>query len=485
MILGIVSRKNLIAQSSLKILDCMQSGVLALLAKFDFAIPCDNDHLFVHCLLPLCRQPPEPTAAELEIPNRLVRKVRSLSVNCILECGIVKGLRSKINDMQDTVKSSIEARSFKREEDSTDANVEPGVTYTSTLEDHSSKVTFDSGTSKELIPTIAVLNDVVESTEKRFPHCSVVDTNSFDNSMDLCELVEVSQEQLWLKAVNLNPVLHPPLCRVWFASFIPYGFWPQLLSRIILDKNGIGSILSSLLSTALQCEEYTLNYASSDVTSLWKLYQECLIVEYDRLKLVELQLVTNVLDDDADQHNLSEQYLNQIELTIHIRDIALVHKQDDNYNEQNVIRLVTRLLVLMEQHILEIGEEWFPGTITSDFNKEVLSFVPCPLCLSSNKSTSLCLYDAPKQTVCFNGCNVICFSLKDLLEGYAVPPRTITCPSHDEMLVQQLAPDMVWLRFLIAILYVLFVCAVLRRFARRDCLWSRYSIDHRQRQEAW
>jgi len=408
----------------------MQSGVLALLAKFDFAIPYDDNHLFVHCLLPSCQQSPEPTITNLGVshpPSNLVRKVRGRSVCGILECDFVKGIKSKFSDIQDAVKANIEARSLTpfKKDDKTDADMQI------------SNISGDS--AERLKPSVVSLIDVVNRKEKRFPHCHIVDSMSFDSS---CEPDEISQEQLWLKAVNLNPILHPPLCRVWLASFIPDGFWPQLLSRIILDISGIGYILSSLLSAALQSNEYTLNHASTDASSLWKLSQECLIMEYDNLKLIELQLVTNVTDSGSDKYQLSEQYLNQIELTVHIRDIALVHKQDNDYCEQKVIRLVTRLMVLIEQHILDLGEEWFPGTITGDLNKEVLSFVPCPLCLSQ-RSDSLILYDTNKQTVCFNGCKVVCFSLRELLEAYAVLPRIIKCPLHDDMLVQQLTPDMV------------------------------------------
>ena len=424
-------RDDLLVQSTLRISDHMQSGVLALLAKFDFAIPYGNNHLFVHCLLPSCQQSPEPTTTNLHPPNSLVRKVRSLSVCGILECDFFKEIKSKISDIQDAVKTNIEAHSLTpfKKDDETDADVQSRNMSTSSFGD----------TTK---PSLVGLNDVVNCKEKRFPHCNIVDAMSFDSSMNLSEPGEISQEQLWLKAVNLNPILHPPLCRVWLASFIPDGFWPQLLSRIILDNSGIGYILSSLLSVALQNNEYTLNHASTDASSLWKLSQECLIVEYDNLKLIQLQLVTNVTDSDSDKYQLSEQYLNQIELTVHIRDIALVHKQDDNYREQNVIRLVTRLMVLIEQLILEVGEEWFPRTITGNLNNEVLSFVPCPLCLSQ-RSDSLTLYDTNKQTVCFNGCKVVCFSLRELLEAYAVLPRIIKCPLHDDMLVQQLTPDMV------------------------------------------
>jgi len=418
----------LIVQSNLHIPKHMQSGVLALLAKFDFAIPYDDNHLFVHCLLSSCQQPPKPTATDLGVSNNLVRKVRSLSVCDLLECDFVKVIKSRITDIQDAVKANSEAPSLApfKNNDGIDANIESNIMPTSN---------FNGTTETSLV-------DVLNHKKKRFPHCNIVDTISFENSMNLNEPVGMSQEQQWLKVVNLNPILHPPLCRVWLASFIPDGFWPQLLSRIILDKSGIGHILSSLLSAALQGDEYTLNHARTDASSLWKLSQECLIVEYDSLKLIELQLVTNVVDSSIDKYQLSEQYLYQIELIVHIRDIALVHKQDDNYCEQNVIRLVTRLMVLIEQHILDIGEEWFPGTITGDFNKDVLSFVPCPLCLSQ-RSNSLVLYNTGMPTVRFNGRKVVCFSLRDLLEAYAVPPRIIKCPLHDDMLVQQLTPDMV------------------------------------------
>ena len=275
-----------------------------------------------------------------------------------------------------------------------------------------------------------------------FPCLNIVDSMSFENSTDLSSPNKLqSCNQSWLKAANLDPVLHPPLYRLWLATFIPDGFWPQLFTRIISD-NGITSALSTLLHTALQNHEYDLSHVSKSAPSLWKLYQKECKVEYDEIELLELKQVVNTCTTIT---NLSEHYENQIEFKINIRNMALVHKnygKNRSSGSKDVMKLATRILIFIEQHILDIGSEWFPGTICSNRSKEILSYVPCPLCLTEDSHTTSSLDCSTCQIMCCDGCQVVCFSLKELLTAYALPSMSISCPVHHEILVQQLAPDM-------------------------------------------
>ena len=157
---------------------------------------------------------------------------------------------------------------------------------------------------------------------------------------------------------------------------------------------------------------------------------------------MELKEVKNTPGTIYSTKNLSEQYGNQIELKIKVREIALVHKnssKNDSFEPVDIMKLATRVLVFIEQHILDIGSEWFPGTIHNSRNKEILSYVPCPTCISENH----CLDDPNHQFVCCDECEAFCFSLKELLTAYAMPSMSVNCPIHNEISVQQLAPDMV------------------------------------------
>ena len=226
------------------------------------------------------------------------------------------------------------------------------------------------------------------------------------------------------------------LYRVWLASFIPDGFWPQLLTRIISDDR-INSILSDFLSIPLNKSRYL----SSDVSSLC---QKGFSIHYDQTKLLELKEVSNEIKNFTNKLNLSEKYATQIELTIYTSQIAALRNAYQKLNtRQNFIRLASKFLVVIEQHILDIGEEWFPGTFYDTCSN---SYVPCPVCSSQGDN---CIFhsdnanDPTHQFLCFGGVNTFCFSARDLLDAYATQSRSINCPTHKELFVKEIAPDMV------------------------------------------
>ena len=299
------------------------------------------------------------------------------------------------------------------------------------------------GTSEECISTICTQNERVECQSEEFPNLTIVSSQEFD-LYDLPLLVLSGN----LKAKDSHIALPHNLHRVWLASFIPDGFWPQFLTRIILDDS-ISSILSAFLFIPLKLNVCSLSYASlADVPSLWKLCQKGFVIEFGGTKLLELKEVSNKVKDYTSTLNLSIQYANQIELTLYTRQIMELHREyKERTSEQNVTRLITNLLILIEQHILDIGEEWFPNTFCDTCREEVLSYVPCPLGLS--QSDNGCLLhsedntDHDHEVLHIDGFDVYCFSLKDLLIAFTEHSRSINCPTHKELIVEQIAPDMV------------------------------------------
>lgn len=423
---GMVLIDDVVAQNAASIPEHCQSGFLALLAKFDFAIPCSENYVFVHCLLPKELDPSTKPTTEATrnslIPN--ISKIYKGISNSFSEMiGGFKEFKSKLSEHQDKVRRraslGVSGLGASITEDDLQQN------HTSPRDGH----------------------DQCDTQE--FPNFNIMDSASFETSLNMSSSsLHQSNERQWLKRPDVNPMLHPPLQRVWLATFIPDGFWPQLLAKIILD-NAICSVLSAILSHALQNNEYTLNHTgSSGALSLWKLSQLGFAIEYDEIRILELKQTTNTCDNGSDKYNLSDQYTYQIELTIHIRNIMLVHKlkTDDEVEDlkADVIRLATRILVMIEQHLLDIGEEWFPGTISDDFSHQILSFVPCPRCVSENDDDTSYKDCTGQWFLQYGGRKVICFSFKGLLSAYTLPSRSVRCPLHnDDILVQQLAPDMV------------------------------------------
>ena len=469
---------KLIAQSTLVIPESLQSGFLALLAKFDFAIPCSDAYVLVYGLLP---KQVEPSVHSMNTPtlvkksstfvkksSTLVKKSSTLVKSSTFE-RIHKGISIKMRSKSHSEKPSetpnvivykVNDRSDDTQDDNTNTNnkitdfVDASSDYADNREIELKKDDVDEIPDSFLqfketsnsckvpssLPNICKANVY---HPKSFPQLSIVNTLIFEMTSDLSSPHEMpSFGGFSLRAAYSYPVLHPNLCRVWMASFVPDGFWPQLFTRIISDDH-IKSVLSTLLFTALKNNECTLDYASTDIPPVWKLHQKGFEIEYESNTLLQLKQISNKSND-----SVGDKFMNQIELIVHICEIVFMHttykESESQKSTENVIRLATSFLVLIEQHILDIGEEWFPGVICSGLNKEVLSFVPCPLCLSEkNSQSTISSASTNYQILCFDGHKAICFSLKDLLFAYSQPSRSIKCPLHNEIHVQQLAPDMV------------------------------------------
>ena len=458
---------KLIAQSTLVIPESLQPGFLALLAKFDFAIPCscNNTCVLVHGLLPKQVESPVQSLANT---STVVKKSSTLVKSLTFE-KLRKSISFNKRVKSDSEKPSeapsvIVYRASDTSDDKLDDNSNTNnktIDFTDASSDYpdnqeieskddsidglpDSFLQFKETSNARKVPSS--LPNIYKANvyhPKSFPQLSIVNTPIFEMTSDLSSPHEMpSFSGFALRAAYSHPTLHPDLCRVWMASFVPDGFWPQLFTRIISDDR-IKSVLSTLLFTALKNNECTLDYASTDVPPVWKLHQKGFKIEHENIPLLELKQISNKSSDSVDN-----EFMNQIELMVYIVEIALVHTEfkesESHKSTENVIRLATSILVLIEQHILDIGEEWFPGVICSTHNKEVLSFVPCSSCLSKKKSQSTSSSaNTNYQILCFNGCKATCFSLKDLLFAYSQPSRSIKCPLHEEIHVQQLAPDMV------------------------------------------
>ena len=451
---GMILNNKLIAQSTLVIPESLQSGFLALLAKFDFALRCNN-YVLVYGLLPRQLESPVKLVAT---PTLVKKSVEKSPLNTI--ASLRKSLKKRTNKSHSTVSSDVPlSDSSDDPKDFSTNNTTKIMDFTDTSFDDPTNKEIDlkedinelpdgftelKGTStsyKKIIPSsLPNVHKANVYHPKSFPQLSIVDSPVFETTSDLCSPHEMPSFGCFsLNITYSNPVIHPNLCRVWLASFVPDGFWPHLFTRIILDSR-IKSVLSILLFTALKNNECTLDYAaSSDVPPVWKLYQKGFTIEHENNTLLRLKQVSSKFGDE---------FSNQIELTVHICEIALMHKaykeSESHKSAENIIRLATSILVFIEQHILDIGEEWFPAVFCTSHNKEILSYVPCSSCLSERKNqNTLHSVNSNHQILCFDGCKAVCFSLKDLLVAYAQPSRTIKCPLHNEIHIQQLAPDMV------------------------------------------
>ena len=385
-----MSNDQLIAQSTLTISKHLQAGFLALLAKFDFAIACNNECALVHALLPkdlgYSIQPlTRRRAANPEASDEDVESANQLQV-----------LKTSLKEECTSTESTVIEKEFR-------------------------------------------VHEEVKCQAEKFPKLKLVSSEEFD-AVDLSSLHQVSSRRV-LSLIGKDPIQN--LYRIWLASFIPDGFWPQLVTRIISDGS-ISSVLSNFIP--LEGNSCSLSCANFDVPSLWKLYQKGLVIQYEQKKLLELKEISNKIKHFDNELNLSKKYASQVELVIYTSQMEKLHINEcqEIGLRKNAVRLASKLLVLIEQHILDIGEEWFPDTFSDTSNKDILSYVPCPLgLLQEDNCVSFSHNSTDYPFLCFNDFNVFCFSLRDILDAYATQSKCIVCPTHKKLFVKQIAPDLV------------------------------------------
>ena len=247
---------------------------------------------------------------------------------------------------------------------------------------------------------------------------------------------------------------YPMLCRIWFSPFIPDGFWPRLLSRIV-SHNDINDILLKLLPTIEHSQRY----------SLWSLWQSGVAIIHNNIVMLELKKETNfTMDED---NNLVIQYAQyRIFLSINTNEFIMLHSsghnQECSLSHEEVFSLTTKLLVLIELLLHEL-EEWFPGAIEQSISGEVISYVPCYHCIHQGVLAKQFSYT--KGIVLYHSSlkhNVHCFSVEQMLYLYS-DNKSPVCQHHGKMFIEFCVPDIVsTCTLLVGDENNLFLCSYLR-----------------------
>jgi len=248
--------------------------------------------------------------------------------------------------------------------------------------------------------------------------------------------------------IEINIMYHPPLFRIWLAHFIPEGFWPRLICRIASDPE-IDAIFTKLFPSTLKrreaSESHSLNHTDVEGCFLWNLWKTGLVFVDKGVTLLELKQNINEpvkLDTVVNPRFFSEKYY--IDVAIHISSFAVVHKHDNqmsSISNKDIVNLGTKLLVLIEQHVIDVGSEWYYNTLSKTDIKNISSYVLCSECVAgkpycSNSDYTTCYF------MSFNGKTAACFEFKEILESF-VKSKPIKCPYHQEIPTELLAPDIV------------------------------------------
>ena len=251
-----------------------------------------------------------------------------------------------------------------------------------------------------------------------------------------------------VKDIEINIAYYPPLFRLYLANFIPEGFWPRLLCRIASDLE-IDATFTKLFPSSLKKrrvgESHSLNRTDIEGCFLWNLWKTGLVFIHEGVTLLELKQGINEPVKDkllANTRVLSEKY--RIEVVVHMSSLAVVHNHDcqqSSLPNKEIITLGTKLLVLIEQHVIDIGEEWYSNTLSKTQGGNVCSYVVCSECLAG-KPYITNSHHTTSYFVSFNGETLVSFAFEDILKSF-VESKPLNCSCHQEIPIPLLVPDLV------------------------------------------
>ena len=280
-----------------------------------------------------------------------------------------------------------------------------------------------------------------KSTWPDFFNFNLMASRSFEVATDLFSSYKYREEFCSTHPIDddMDLTCCPPLCRIWHSPFIPESFWYRLASRIV-SATEITNVLLKLLPIA--------GNANSTSNSPWSLWKYGIAVIRENITFLELKYEDNTKRnrepaDHDDKH--------KILLSISFPEFLSHHQKLNSVNSsislscKGIQSQATKLLVLIEQLILEIGE-WFPGTLMEDFSDGVISYVPCCFCLLNRrilKHFSAIDADADRCIkIFYDDKKLYCFSFAEILSSYS-SNQAITCPDHSKVTAQLCAPDIV------------------------------------------
>jgi len=273
-------------------------------------------------------------------------------------------------------------------------------------------------------------------SSNNFYNVNLMDSSSFEKSVDLFPTNDGKETcASALSNKDIEAGFYPMLCRIWFSPFIPDGFWSRLLSRIVSD-NEINNVLLKLLPT--------VQHPRSQKYSLWTLWQSGVTIIHNNTAMLELKYETNLtMNDDKNLVFQYEKY--RIFLSINTNEFIILHSVDQEYSlsHQEVLSFTTKLLVLIEQLLLEL-DEWFPGTLEQTTFGGVMSYIPCYHCIHLEEVAVQFTYT--KHIVLYHSGlkhNIYCFNFNQMLQLYSDNNKSAICQHHGKVFLEYCVPDLV------------------------------------------
>ena len=252
-----------------------------------------------------------------------------------------------------------------------------------------------------------------------------------------------------LKDVSLSlaydDFYQPPIRRFWFSNYIPEGFWPRLICRIMKDYQ-IKSVLSQYSSQI------------NDHTPLeWTIWRGGMVFASRGRTIVVLRIVQNSTEAFSINGNTIKpvEAAHRIEAHVYIPEMIRVmqemlfvsHPGEDNVEEEVLIPFnatghATRIMVAVSNHIISLSS-WFNGMVMNQ-SSMMNGYLPCWKCFAGIEGKAPVNSGRPftGEFVIINDLPSYCLSFNECIVP-ACTERDLSCVAHGALKVVHMAPDLV------------------------------------------
>ena len=300
-----------------------------------------------------------------------------------------------------------------------------------------------------------------------------------------------------LKAEQGTGLQYRSLSRYWFMDFLPEGFWPRLICRLVVDQ-----VLRSQLEKIAPKQAASAAMGQVSSISPWEAWRKGLVWVVSGRPILEVREVPNtrdalVLADGSLKEVLPGDY--RLELHCHLHHCEAVrglHLQDEEESESVVVIRVphppslhaphspcptplhvhpfldpplptlphpllgkpllseaTHILVMVMQHLEALVRDWFPGVFIGPAllpeRSSIPSFAPCWKCLhpSSTPPTTTKIFGV--TSVVAVGLKavglkaVFCFPMGKCVDAISQHKDDVECPFHGKLPIDCVMPDLV------------------------------------------
>lgn len=276
----------------------------------------------------------------------------------------------------------------------------------------------------------------------------------------------------------------PPMRRIWFSNYIPDGFWPRLICRLLNDH-----LIKSILSDYFNFPE-----DDSETKSDWTCWKCGLVyVSRGRTLLIVRHVHNSPTTWDREGGGASLQAMDskwRIEVHIYVPEMINVLQElrsrdncqsEEAFAPSKVAGQATQLMVAISNHIAFLSS-WFQGMLVQNQRGSGghCDYVPCWKCYGGVEGDGVCTPSKTSEVLLIDvdGSPCVCLSFNSCI----IPSSQeidLICPIHGSLGIVQTVPELVSHSTKILKQDLKVFTRYLENFLRFLCIQKNYKVMHK------